>query len=409
MTDVRPVWKGQGGWLFERPDLIQDFQLEEPVRPYLDRLASALRARGVLPVALVLPTRGALHSAQMGDNPAFRGYDPEAARREYRDFLAMLREAGFIAPDLAARGQGAPFFFARDHHWSPSGARRSARQVAAALESPLAELPKRRFVTRRLAPKMQRGSLQRRAERRCGVRLPNERVAQFETVLETEGDSLGEALFADPVPPVVLAGSSNSNRGEGKPELNFSGFLREELGLEVLNASFVGPGATGALQAYLLSEEYRAAPPEALVWETRFASWHHHPSLGAELRQVVPSVYGACSLPESLAHQRVKVLREGATPLLNGLGELGLQGSDVYLHLKFDDVTLVDFGLGLEHWRQREQVDISRLTRVPNTGEFFLELSDAIPSRLHSVTLHAPQEVEGGVQVRVCRVPPSAR
>ena len=95
----------------------------------------------------------------------------------------------------------------------------------------------------------------------------------------------------------MLVGTSNSHRDEGKPELNFDGFLRQALAREVLDVAFPGAGVYGSLEAYLLSSEYRRTPPKVLLWETTYMSWHHRKSLETEQRQVLPSVYGACSEP----------------------------------------------------------------------------------------------------------------
>jgi alginate biosynthesis protein AlgX len=213
----------QGSWLLERADLITRAHPKEPLHRYLVRLSGALRARGTLPVALVMPTRAAVAYAQGGAHEAFAAYDPQAAALGYRDFLSRLRRAGFLAPDLlaAAHGEGDGFFFRRDHHWSPAGARASAAAVATLLRphleaQGLARVP---FVTLRQPDREQVGTLQARAEAFCqGLSWPPETVAQFNTVrLGTARPSsadLAAALFGEVAVPVALAGTSNSRRGK---------------------------------------------------------------------------------------------------------------------------------------------------------------------------------------------------
>ncbi len=402
---VRPIWQGERGWLFGRPDLITALELPETALPYLRRLAAALRSEGITPVALVVPTRGSVAHNRMGTNPApaLANYDPEAAARGYRSFLARLRTAGFIAPDLlaVARTEGDTFFFKRDHHWTPEAARAVAQAVAARLEAQLASFPKTPSVSLRVPSKKQLGTLQRRAEALCpGLSLGLESVSQFETSLRRP-EASSTALFAAVNPEIVLVGTSNSYRGEDKPELNFDGFLRQATSLEVLNVAFPGAGVYGSLAAYLLSAEYQTAPPQVLLWETTYMSWHRRKSLETEQRQVLPSVYGGCS--RTLARRTVKTLRKGETTLLAGLNVPGTKSA--YLQLTVDDPTLVRFGLELRYQNVTERVQIARTTRVPNSGEFFLDVLD---KPLRAVVLDSPKAVAGGAEVTLCPAPEGA-
>lgn len=423
-AQTRPVWQGLDGWLFERGDLIETLRLEVPLAPFLSRLAAALKEAGSTPLALIVPPRGAVHHAHMGDNPAFAAYDPEAAAAGYREFLSELRAAGFLAPDLLAAAEGEPaFFFARDHHWAPAGARRSAQSVAREALEVLGGFEAQRFETRALGSERQIGTLQERAERRCGVRLPDEAVTRFETERLSDADALGAALFERVETPVVLAGTSNSLRGEDKPEVNFSGFLREALSQEVNNVSFQGAGIAGSLQAYVLSDSFRESPPALLLWESLFVIWHANSRLVAELRQLIPSVYGSCLA--GVEEARLETLvpdQNGFVTLLDGLGPLHLRAQDVYVQLEFDDASLVDFALELRYSGKpsnsdsargaaqpfQETLPFSRTTRVPNSGRFFLELSYGAGA-LEGVQLRLGEgpnaEVSGGARVRLCRLP----
>jgi len=409
-AEVRPIWQGEHGWLFSRPDLITELALPDTATFYLKRLASALGARGITPVALVVPTRGSVAADRRGTNPALASYNPEAAARGYRAFLARLRRAGFIAPDLltVARAEGDAFFFKRDHHWTPAAAQAVARSVAARLEASLASLPKTAFVSPRAPSKKQLGTLQRRVEARCpGFSLPLESVPQFQTRLRRPEKADGAALFTATAPEVVLVGTSNSHRGEEKPELDFDGFLRQALSLEVLNVAFPGAGVYGSLEAYLRSSEYRKTPPRVLLWETTYMSWHRRGSLGTEQRQVLPSVYGAC--PRPLATRAHQTLPKGKTVLLGGLKVSRTKlGHGAYLQLVLDDPSLVKFDLELRYRNLTERVALAHTTRVANSGEFFFDLaSSAAP--LEAVILHSPKAASGGVKLNICPAPlPSA-
>ena len=402
-ANIRPIWQGEDGWLFGRPDLITALQLPKTALPYLAQLAAALKARGVTPVALVVPTRGSVAYTHMGKNPSLTDYDPQEAALGYRTFLAQLEAAGFIAPDLltVAQIEGDAFFFRRDHHWTPAAAQVVARRVAAQLETHLADLPETAFVTSQTPSKTQLGTLQRRAEALChDFSLPLESVTQFSTRLKPSEKTDSAALFDAAIPEIVLAGTSNSHRGEDLPELNFDGFLRQATSHEVLNVSFPGAGVYDALEAYLLSSEYRKAPPKILLWETTYMSWHHRDSLETEQRQVLPSVYGACS--RALARRTVKTLPEGETTLLQGLK---VSSNDVYLQLELDDPSLVKFGLELRYSGYTTRAHISRTTRVPNSGTFFYDLRDLFGTPLEAVVLDTPKAASGSAHVSLCPIP----
>ncbi len=451
-TAPNPVWQGLGGWLFNRGDMIARFDPGVPVRSDLARLAQAFRLQGVTLVAVVLPTRASVYEGQLDRRkPVFADYSAAAARQSYRDFLAELRAAGILAPDLTleidplpvttapagtapnttapnatAPNATAPigmaqigtapadrtaFYFKYDQHWTSIGARRAAAAVAATLRPLPAyqKLEKTRFRTRSQGWVTQKGWLQERAENLCHITLPDETLEVFTTAPVADskpGRATAAALFAEPVaPPVTLVGTSNSKRLPDKPDLNFSGFLRESLGLEVFNAAFAGAGVYGSLLPYLHSDEYRAAKPKFIVWETLIWDWHNRLGLPDEHRQVIPSVYGACTpaagllptLTEADDQTDFTVLRNGAA--------LPLQGHDYFIYLEVEDRALVDFSLELRYaGGQAESVRLVHMTRVPNPGRFFLELSDELPN-FQSAAIKAQREVTGVVRARICRAP----
>lgn len=415
-TERRPVWQGQEGWLFERADLITRLHLTEPLHRYLERLSGALRASGVLPVVLVVPTRASVAYAQLGAHEVFTSYDLEAAALGYRDFLSRLRRAGFLAPDLlaAAHNEGDSFFFKRDHHWSAVGAKASADAVASLLvphllarhlEEPTAEPAEKAFITLQRPDREQIGTLQARAEAFCeGLSWPPESVAQFDTLqldtVQRGSADTAAALFGEVAVPVALAGTSNSLRGEDRPELNFSGFLREALGREVLNASFPGSGPLGALQAYLVSPEYEAAPARVLLWETLYRGWHRSGGLINQLRQIIPSVSGGCTAPPLT--QRLESLPAGETVLATALTPLDLRGPEAYVQLHLGDQALTNFVLELRYRGVSERVRLSRSTRAPSTGRYFLELSSVYRAPLEEIILHAPRDLKGALTLTLC-------
>lgn len=410
---AQPIWQGLDGWLFERGDLIPRYDPGAPVQPDLTRLVEAFEAQGVTLVAAVLPKRGSVYPDKLDrSKDIFASYNDVRARASYRTFLSDLRAAGIRTPDLTDvvhRGS-APFFFKRDGHWTSAGARRTAGAVAS-LIYPLpayTELAKSTFRTRSLGRVTQKGFLQERAEKLCNLSLSDETLEIFTTDLEPTGVATAAALFAYDPPPVTLIGTSNSKRLSDRPDLNFSGFLREHLGLEVLNAAFAGAGIYGSLLPYLHSDEYRTHKPTFIVWETLIGDWHNNLKLASEHRQVIPSVYGACAPEAGMLQTQTDAGDRANFALLRNDARLPLQGRDHFVYLEIQDRTLVNFGLTLKYTGGQEQVSFSHSTRVPNPGRFFLELA-AGRGNLESVSLSAQRPVTGTVQARVCRVPSAQR
>ena len=399
-TAPNPVWQGLEGWLFNRGDMIARFDPGVPVRSDLTRLAQAFKLQGVTLVAVVLPTRASVYEDRLDRRkPVFADYSAAAARQSYRDFLTELRAAGILAPDLTLQIGSSPvttaptgtaqigtapadrtaFYFKYDQHWTSVGARRAAEAVAATLRPLPAyqRLEKTLFRTRSQGWVTQKGWLQERAENLCHISLPDETLEVFTTepVADSKpGQATAAALFAEPTaPPVTLVGTSNSKRLPDKPDLNFSGFLRESLGLEVLNAAFAGAGIYGSLLPYLHSDEYRAAKPKFIVWETLIWDWHNRLGLPGEHRQVIPSVYGACTPAAGFLPTLTEANGQTDFTVLRNNEALPLQGHDYFIYLEVEDRALVDFALELSYaGGQEESVRLVHMTRVPNPGRFFL-------------------------------------
>lgn len=374
---------GPEGWLLRDDDLATEFDWDLQTFTYLRRLNEALAAQGVTLIIAAQPPRGV--ALDMGSVP---DYLPKDALERYSTLRKTLQNAGLVVTDLAAVVGNTPdYFFRRDHHWTPDGARSSAEAVAKTIASTptfgSTTFAPQTFRTEALETEAQRGSFGEAIGRICGRSPPAETFTRYRTVAELEDEG---GLFEASAPPIALVGTSNSAR----EDLNFAGFLAQASGLEVLNASLIGGGPEAALSAYLRSETFREARPVFLVWE--FATLFDVPQDPLFYRQLIPSVRGACSVAES----RTSVTRalETTVPLFTDL-----QGGEGFLYLNLSDLSQTAFEVRLRYADgQEETVRLERPDRERNDGQFFL----ALRGRLEAATLQIPEGADGEVEARLC-------
>ena len=374
---------GPDGWLLRDDDLETEFTLNPKTLASLQRLNGALASQGVTLIIAAQPPRGVALTAD-----SIPEYRPADALASYRTARGTLQTAGLVVTDLAAVAGNTPgYFFRRDHHWTPDGARSSAEAVAATIAGTptfaSTSFVPQTFRTEAVEDEAQRGSFGEAIGRICGRAPPAETFTRYRTVAETGN---GGGLFETLTPPVALVGTSNSARSD----LNFAGFLAQASGLEVLNASLVGGGPEAALAAYLRSATFREARPVFLVWE--FATLFDVPQDPLFYRQLVPSVRGACSVGESTAS--VTRALGDTVPLFERV-----RGDTGFLALNVSDLSQTMFGVQLEYANgRRETVRLERPNRERNDGKFFLELG----GQLQAATLKMPESADGEVEARVC-------
>ena len=118
-----------------------------------------------------------------------------------------------------------------------------------------------------------------------------------------------------------------------------------------------------------------------------------------------------------LARRELTTLYRGKNTLFEKL-EVPPARNGAYLHLVLGDPSLVKFSLelryrndtehktGHETWYEtgqgtghkigRERLHIARTTRVPNSGEFFIDLAREAEGPLKAAVLHLPKAFSGG-------------
>ena len=373
---------GPRGWLLRQDDLLTTFALEPATLTYLKMLDEVLSAQGVTLIIAAQPPRGVALAADSLPN-----YASGEAVASYEAVRNTLQDAGLYVADLAAAVSETPnYFFRRDHHWTPDGARASADAVAQTLTSIPAfqTLEPQTFQTEAVRAEAQLGSFGKAIGQICGKNPPAEKFRRYQTRADSPGNS---DLFGVSAPPVALAGTSNSAR----QDLNFAGFLEQASGLEVLNVSAVGGGPQAALEAYLRSKTFREAKPVFLVWE--FATLFDLPQDPLFYRQLIPSVQGACSASESEAS--VTKPLERTVLLFKDLAGVNTG----FLYLALSDLAQTSLELKLSYADGNvEMVRLERSNRERNDGRFFLSFDKP----LKSAALILPDSATGEVQTRLC-------
>lgn len=413
MKGARVLAEGVDGWLFRtETDLIEDVQPIDPLL-YEDmaRLRRALNARGVQVVLISSPPRGLVEYQKLG--PALRErYDYERALRNYRAHLDRLRTAGFVVPDTSVFANEFPddgdhFYFKRDLHWTPSGARRTAELVAATMrEAGLTDgLPDKAFSSRVLGTKSTYGTISRAATQLCGGRYAAEVLPLHTTVAPPSDDLFGDAA----APQVTLVGTSFSEN----VDYHFAGFLQSTLRTDVLNAAFAGGNFDGAITQYLLSDAFQAAPPKVLIWETAYQFFSITERIA--LRRLIPLVDNACTGKPTLFDAEAAVPGGNADPVQliynGGTTQDATPSGALVLDLQFDDPAVKDVSAEVWYLDGSNETLRSRYNDFTNTeGRYAFELSREGPSAKAPVVAVRAQVLSpllkpATVEARLCKVP----
>ncbi|WP_258546069.1 alginate O-acetyltransferase AlgX-related protein [Marinobacter pelagius] len=405
---------GKDGWLFRsEAELPEQFGPSPEGLAHLRRFARHLKqTTGTELVMVFQPTKGLVHPDKLPEYMPV-SFSWPFARTNYVAALERFRSAGLVVPDLSPllreQDRKDAYYFKRDHHWTPFGAKRTAQLVADRIKQMPAyqSLPKQSFETRRTGLIRKDGSLQDAARRICGQTWPTQYVDEFRTqAAGTLESSEASALFGeDTLPPITLVGTSNS---KGAQDYNFVGYLQEFLGVEILNVAVAGGSYDGSIFEYLMSDNFQQSPPKILLWEVPA----YHTLDSAEFyRQLVPMVTDGCSGSEPVLQNTAKVSAGTTEVLFNGGGEFLELPSDEYLiELQFSDPkvkkldALIWFVFG-----RKDRIDLEYGSRVETTGRFMFELptgeswNDELFMSL-DLALEPEQVTEGlTVTAKICR------
>lgn len=377
MKNFLTLIDAQDEWLFRtQEDLRTEFGTTPEGYRMLKELRDAFKARGIEVVLVYQPTRGLVNRDKLRPEDKAR-FDYDRALKNYRTALDRFREIGFWVPDLSpltdeqADNERA-FYFARDQHWTPYGAERTARVVAETVKQipGYDDLPKKEFVSRKIGRMGKRGTMQNVAGQLCGTSYAIQYMDQFAT--EPKDESSSDDLFGDSSnPQIALVGTSHSGKN-----YNFAGFLEENIGSEILNVAFPGGGLEGSMIEYLGSQEFHDNPPKVLIWE--FSPLYDLASKKIH-RQMMAVLEDGCDQKDVLLASKTK-LRPGANEVLvNGKNNslVTLPNKSHLMDIRFSDPSVKTLEATLWYLSgRREKLKIEKPNTYDTDGRFAFEMRD---------------------------------
>jgi alginate biosynthesis protein AlgX len=409
--------KGLNDWLFIDSEFASnrfawDFdggKQYDPVR----RFSEALEHQGMKLVVIPVPNRPAIYTDGIDRAQPLQGkFSVETARANYNDSVDKFRKIGINTVNvqeafLQHTSDPEKLFFARDHHWTPAGARVAAQAVKAQLQaSTLENLPKAEYSTRMIGMYDFHGNIPSKVETACpGVSIPNEPIPSYLTERQDGGSLLGDEAI-----DVALIGSSYSAAPWSPKELdyNFAGFLQDQLQTNIVNAAISGGGYDAASEAYFLSAAYAQHKPKVVLFE--FWYFPYKQELNA-FRRIIPSIYGACEADRTVIAETTVPLETGVPSVIaSSDAQAAIKGAANYLYVQLSDPSLINFKVSLEYDNgQTEIVPVNRNPRIKNDGRFFLDLNDAFRGNLVKASLQTDAKTKGSVTARMCRAPAAIR
>jgi alginate O-acetyltransferase complex protein AlgJ len=257
---------GRNDWLFSSEEFSNPPGAQAQVEAHLDLIKEVQRRlahQGSALLVVLVPAKARVVPEMLGA----RSPDP-LHQALYGHALQRLQAAHVAAPDLSAalsacKADG-PVFLRTDTHWTPAGARCAAQRIAAESQARgLRTGAPAPYRTSALPVQAHRGDLMTFLPLEpwfASLLPPADRLEPQRTEpLAAPNGLLDEA----PPPQVVLVGTSYS----ANPLWNFTGFLQEGFGEDVVNYAAPAHGPFLPMLEYLNSADFRETKPRLVIWE----------------------------------------------------------------------------------------------------------------------------------------------
>ncbi|GLX88757.1 alginate biosynthesis protein AlgX [Pseudomonas fragi] len=401
--------QAEGDWLFRtQEDLRTEFDTTPAGYKRMQQLHDAFKSKGVELVVVYQPTRGLVNRNKLMPTERDK-FDYDSALKNYQAMLGRFAKMGYHVPDLSpltdesdTTGNSAhDFYFRGDQHWTPYGARRTAKIVAQTVKKVpgFADIPQREFETKITGRMGKTGTLHNMAGQLCGTSYAVQYMDQFST--EPKGEAADGDLFSDAGnPQITLVGTSHSGKN-----YNFAGFLEQYIGADVLNVAFPGGGLEGSMLQYLGSDEFQKTPPKVLIWE--FSPLYR---LDQETiyRQMIALLDNGCEGKPALMSSST-TLKPGANQMLVNSSNKDLRNANHQIDIRFADPSVKTLQATLWYMNGRhEDLKIDKPTTSDTDGRFAFELrtdEDWASQNLLAIEIQGPQDA-GDVQkvdAKICK------
>ena len=401
--------QAEGDWLFRtQEDLRTEFDTTPAGYKRMQQLHDAFKSKGVELVVVYQPTRGLVNRNKLMPTERDK-FDYDSALKNYQAMLGRFAKMGYHVPDLSpltdesdTTGNSAhDFYFRGDQHWTPYGARRTAKIVAQTVKKVpgFADIPQREFETKITGRMGKTGTLHNMAGQLCGTSYAVQYMDQFST--EPKGEAADGDLFSDAGnPQITLVGTSHSGKN-----YNFAGFLEQYIGADVLNVAFPGGGLEGSMLQYLGSDEFQKTPPKVLIWE--FSPLYR---LDQETiyRQMMALLDNGCEGKPALMSSST-TLKPGANQMLVNSSNKDLRNANHQIDIRFADPSVKTLQATLWYMNGRhEDLKIDKPTTSDTDGRFAFELrtdEDWASQNLLAIEIQGPQDA-GDVQkvdAKICK------
>ena len=381
---------GKDGWVFRTlTDMKDDFELNEISQRRFKRLHDAFASHGIELVITLLPTRGMMHSEHIE-------MDEASLEKAWESYISLSKQLESQGVHVATASRGAKdFYYKRDHHWRPDGARFIAQEVAKKVRAlPAYEyISKTQYTTQEDGTAEQAGTFSKFINKACGSAIKGETVPSYKTVAANT-DLFGDTPNAD----IVLVGTSNSTQSASKA--NFDGFLREYIGSDVENLSVSGGGMDTAFYNWLHSENYNEHKPKIVIWEVPVYQDFDN---GPLFRQLIPAVYGECA---GISTEDGTV-SEKLTLFSDVWQEGGKSGNNLYALVSVEGEGIRKLRAVTEYEGGRKDIQgLRRSKRYTGGNVFFFEFNQNRPEAINSFSMSFPKSANGmKVSASLCEYP----
>lgn len=283
---LKYLTEGKNGWVYRsKDDFIEDFDKNISYQG-LKELNDLLVSRGIRLVLVYLPTRALMTP---GSVPRAR-FDFDKAFASYKAKLKKLRQVGILVPDTASlvtQYKDTDFYFKRDIHWTPFGARKTAELTAQTiLQAGLIEpLTGYQFTNDRVGSYTISGFMQKGIKQLCGSEYIKQYFQAYTFSQSSNASDEDALLTEDPDIETVLLGTSFS----AVDRLNFAGFLQEYLKAPLENYALP---AGRQLGSWITFSETKSNPaPKVIIWEVLP---YYLLTDSIVLAQILPRIQGGC-------------------------------------------------------------------------------------------------------------------